>query len=484
MSSIQRAPLKMYGGALGGSVPLLLFIAGMIGLTISGGADMPVFWAVAWIACVIGFFFAASKSDYCSALIRGIGNSNGAVVITLYFFAGVFGQLLKEGGLVEGLLWIGTELHVTGAAFAVLALICAMAFSVATGTSVGTAAAMTPVLYPAGVMLGCDPAVLAVAILAGAGFGDNCSPHSDTTIASAASQGAEIKDVVKARIPFVLIAAAFSIVFVLVFGGGGEVTAKNTPGTETNPWGLLMFLSFLVLIFVVFRNRHMIEAFIWGIIAAVILGLVTNGFSFGDIFHFPAVKGDSSGLVQDGIASVANTMIFVLIILGLSQIMVEAGVIQKLLQFCERFVRGKRSAELAIIGVTTAVSVPISHNTAAALVVGPGFVNAMGRKFGIAPSRRAIMMDCSVTSLYFTIPWHSSVITWFGMLTIASHDWNIPLPSLWTSFMNPYAWGLFIVTIIAALTGWKRKAVGPHDVDADEDPEHGHLSRVDGEVHG
>lgn len=472
METAETPTLKMYGGALGGAFPLLLFIVGMVMLTFGGEAGMTTFWAVAWIACFLGFFLATSKSDYCQALIRGIGNSNGAVVITLYFFAGVFGQLLKEGGLVDGLLWLGVEAHVTGGTFALLALICSMVFSLATGTSVGTAAAMTPVLYPAGVMLGADPVVLAIAILAGAGFGDNCSPHSDTTIASAATQGASIKTVVRVRMPFVLIAAAVSMVLVFCFGGGGEITASSGPDAGTNPFGLLMLISFLVLIFAVFRNRHMIEAFVWGIIAAVVLGLATGGFKITEVFHLPQQSGESSGMVEDGIASVANTMVFVLIILGLSQIMVEAGAIQKLLHWCSKwFVRGPRSAEVAIIGVTTAVSVPISHNTAAALVVGPGFVNEIGRKYKLSPSRRSIMMDCSVTSLYFTIPWHSSVITWYGQLIEASKSWDIPLPSLWTSFLNPYAWVLFALILIAALTGWKRNAGGDGEMDQD-DPEH------------
>jgi Na+/H+ antiporter NhaC len=45
-----------------------------------------------------------------------------------------------------------------------------------------------PIFYPAGVLLGCDPGVLAGAIVSASIFGDNLAPISDTTIISAGTQ--------------------------------------------------------------------------------------------------------------------------------------------------------------------------------------------------------------------------------------------------------------------------------------------------------
>src|SRR5699024_7221674 len=267
---MEKNNLKMYGGAFGGSVPLLIFITGMIVVTFAGTGGTTSYWAAGWIAIVIGMFLAKDKYHYNETLIDGIANRYGAIIITLWLFAGVFGQLMTAGGLVEGLVWVGLEANMQGAYFAVIALICAMLFSLVTGTSTGTVIAMTPVLYPTGVFLGADPIVLAVAILAGAGFGDNVSPHSDTTIASASTQEARIKTVVLARMPMVIVAAIITIAVVFIFGGGGEVT-QNEVTENANPSGLLMLASFAVLLTAVFLNRHMVEAFIWAIISAVIL---------------------------------------------------------------------------------------------------------------------------------------------------------------------------------------------------------------------
>lgn len=460
---MEKNNLKMYGGAFGGSVPLLIFITGMIVVTFAGTGGTTSYWAAGWIAIVIGMFLAKDKYHYNETLIDGIANRYGAIIITLWLFAGVFGQLMTAGGLVEGLVWVGLEANMQGAYFAVIALICAMLFSLVTGTSTGTVIAMTPVLYPTGVFLGADPIVLAVAILAGAGFGDNVSPHSDTTIASASTQEARIKTVVLARMPMVIVAAIITIAVVFIFGGGGEVT-QNEVTENANPSGLLMLASFAVLLTAVFLNRHMVEAFIWAIISAVILGMINNNIALLDMFHIPTESGASSGIVEDGISSIVNPLVFVIIILAVTQIMIASGAIDKILAFVmDKFTKSARAAELVIIFVTAIISTPISNNTAAVLLVGPGFVKKIGEKFNLSPSRKAIMMDCSVTSFYFTIPWHSSIVTWYGLLVVASQQYDVPLPSIFTSFLNPYAWALFIVIIIAAITGWRRSY---------DDPEH------------
>ena len=110
-----------------------------------------------------------------------------------------------------------------GGVFVMLVFLAAMLFALGTGTSTGTCIALSPVVYPAGYFLGADPAMLGLAILSGAAFGDNLAPISDTTIVSAYTQGAEMRDVVRSRFPLAISAASISAVVFLVFGGGGEV---------------------------------------------------------------------------------------------------------------------------------------------------------------------------------------------------------------------------------------------------------------------
>ena len=91
--------LDMYGGILGGAVPLAVLIIGLVWLCLAERGGTQPFWACAWLALVIGLFFARKKEDYCLAAMRGIGDENGIVIITAWQFADVFGQLMAAGGL-------------------------------------------------------------------------------------------------------------------------------------------------------------------------------------------------------------------------------------------------------------------------------------------------------------------------------------------------------------------------------------------------
>ncbi len=106
-----------------------------------------------------------------------------------------------------------------------------IAFS--TGTSWGTMAILTPIVIPLAYQLpALNPNIDAslqnviflssiAAILAGATFGDHCSPISDTTILSSMASGSDHIDHVRTQLPYALMAAAISIIFGYLPAGYG-----------------------------------------------------------------------------------------------------------------------------------------------------------------------------------------------------------------------------------------------------------------------
>ncbi len=101
--------------------------------------------------------------------------------------------------------------------------VLAAAVSFATGTSWGTMAILMPLVYPLGAQLpvsaGYDPAVVTTihlaavrAVLAGAVFGDHCSPISDTTIMSSLASGSDHVDHVRTQMPYALTVATVAVV--------------------------------------------------------------------------------------------------------------------------------------------------------------------------------------------------------------------------------------------------------------------------------
>ncbi len=103
-----------------------------------------------------------------------------------------------------------------------LAFALAAAISFATGTSWGTMAIMMPLVFPLGAILpGVEnlPAATGAAIhmaatravMAGAVFGDHCSPISDTTIMSSLATGSDHVDHVRTQLPYALTVAAVAM---------------------------------------------------------------------------------------------------------------------------------------------------------------------------------------------------------------------------------------------------------------------------------
>lgn len=264
---MQEKKLEMYGGLFGGLIPLIVLVGGLVWLSVAERGGTKPFWACAWIALCVGIFFAKNKEEYCKAAMRGIGDRTGIVIVTAWLLAGVFGKLMAAGGLVQGLLWMGMTTGAQGGVFVVLVFLAAMLFALGTGTSTGTCIALSPVLYPAGYFLGADPAMLGLAILSGAAFGDNLAPISDTTIVSAYTQGAEMRDVVRSRFPLAISAASISAVVFLVFGGGGEVRPLPEMQASLNPSGLFMLLALGIVVVSALKGRHIIESLIYGNVA-------------------------------------------------------------------------------------------------------------------------------------------------------------------------------------------------------------------------
>lgn len=450
--------LRMYGGPAMAVLPLGVMVAVMVWLSVEERAAVDAFWVGGVLAVVVGLLVARTKRVYADAILRGLANQGGIVIIAAFIFAGIFGQLLASGGLIEGLLWFGLETGVEGALFTVLAFLTAMTFAVGTGTSVGTVVALVPVLYPAGVYLGADPLMLGAAILSGGAFGDNLAPVSDTTIVSAYTQDAEMGDVVRTRFPLAITAAALCLPVLFVLGGGGEVSDLPELGIDTDPVGLLMLGAVaVVIVSAVYFRRHVIESLIWGILSAGVLSLLIGGLDVDDLFHIPGERGESSGLIQDGVENMTGPVIFVMLILAVTQILVEAGVMERVLAWTQRRAANTvRQAELTSIGATLAVTVPLSANAPAMFLVGPTLVKPLGARFNLAPARKANLMDCSGMSLFYTMPWHNAVIVWYATMETAAKTHDIALPSIYSAFANPYSWTILAVLLFSVFTGWNR----------------------------
>ncbi len=118
--------------------------------------------------------------------------------------------------------------------------------------------------------------------------------------------------------------------------------------------------------------------------------------------------------------------------------------------------KGVRSAELTIVGVSLLFSIPLGANAPAILLVGPTLARPLGLRHNLAPARTANLLDCSVCTVFYMLPWHNAVIVWYATVLVAAGEHGIPTPSIAAAFANPYAWALLVVLLVSVLTGWNR----------------------------
>ncbi|MGI8946739.1 MAG: hypothetical protein ACR2FV_01915 [Ornithinimicrobium sp.] len=124
--------LQMWGGPLAALVPAVVLVGVLLWLSLAERAAISSFWVGGWAAVVVGLLLTKTPRELAGTIIRGLSNHTGAVIILAYLFAGVFGELLAKGGLVNGLLWFGVEPGVEGAFYAVLAFLLSCIFAAGT----------------------------------------------------------------------------------------------------------------------------------------------------------------------------------------------------------------------------------------------------------------------------------------------------------------------------------------------------------------
>lgn len=464
--------LKFRLGALGAAVPLMFFVGWAIITSVLGLSSEIGLVMGALFGLTLGLLFCKSRwENYAQGLFDGMAQPIGVIAVVAWFYAGMLAQVLQTGGLVEGLVWLGGISGASGGVFVGLTFVLAAVFSTAVGTGYGTTVAFSTLMYPAGVALGCDPVVLFGAILAGAIFGDNLAPVSDTTIVSATTQDADVPGVVRSRFKYSIMAAVPSLVlFVLLGNASGSVegndAALEAMMAQTDPTGLLMLVPFALVLLLALRGHHLITSLTWGIVLASVVIVVAGLAAPGDIMAFdPESDSVVTGALVDGVSGYVNMAILILLIVATAHLLRLGGTMDAVTRAMMRWIGDSvRRAELAIWGIVALLNSAITINTAAEIAAAP-FVRELGRKYRIHRYRRANMLDAVTSALGYIFPWGAPVLLGWATITTMQeqYDW---LPIVAPTEVFPFVfhgWCLLLIMLFAAATGW-----GLHFEDPDE----------------
>jgi len=453
-------PLRFIGGTFGAFLPFALFLIGVVFLGLSGAPAETGLWPILLGALILGLLLARDRHAYSDGMIAGMSRPVVMTMVMAWILAGVMGTLLGESGLVQSLVWLARSVGVSGGAYVVASFLIGALVSTATGTSLGTILVCTPLLYPGGGALGADPTILMGAILGGATFGDNVSPVSDTTIASATTQGADMGGVVRSRMKYALPAAGVALlVFWALGAGSGEVEGGVLEGTAGGA-GLVMLAVPVLVIVLLIRQRHLVEGLMMGILAAAVLGLVTGQFGWADLLYVDADRFAAGGLVLDGMQRGVGVSLFTILLMGLVAGLEGAGIMERLVGAATRGAKTATQAEWRIFATISAAVVLTTHAAVAILAVGR-FTKDVGQAFGLSPYRRANILDITVCTYPFLFPFFIPTI--LAASTTAGYEaFGMPRLSPWTiGLHNAHSWALLAVILLAIGTGWGRKEERP-----------------------
>jgi Na+/H+ antiporter NhaC len=446
--------LSYWGGSAGALAPLGLFLAGVSWLGLSGAPDESGFWPVLLMALALGVLLVRDREAYAEAVVDGMSRRLVMIMVLAWLLAGVLGTLLRESGMVEALVWAAGAAGVSGGGYVAAAFLVAAVFSTATGTSLGTLLICVPLLYPAGSSLGADPAFLLGAILGGATFGDNVSPISDTTIASAGTQGADIAGVVRSRVRYALPAALVSLTAALWLGGGPPAEVSTPPGGTFPYAGLTMLAAPALVLALLLRRRGLVESLVFGILLAAVLGLVLGAFQPGDLVGIDRDNFMATGLLLEGMRRAVGISVFTLLLMGLVGAIEASGLMDGLVSAARSRLRSARGAEGWIFATVTAAVILTTHSVVAILAMG-GLAKEAGESFGLGPYRRANILDVTVCTWPFLLPFFIPTIL-ASALTGGLE--GVPRLSPWSAGLhNVHSWALLGVIVLAIASGWGRQ---------------------------
>lgn len=443
------AALSFYGGKIGSWVPLGSLILFMLALVVTDHISLKVFWTSGFFALCTSFLFAKDRNRMSRIVLRGLTDPMFSTLVMIFFLAGILSHLLRQSGLINGLLWLSTSIGLNPAYMPVVTFLTCVIISTACGTAGGTIAAATPIMLPLSVGLGCNPALVMGAIVSGAFFGDNLAPISDTTIASATMMEQNVGVVVRNRLPYSILAGLIASGLYIFMGQTINATVAGTAQADPeHAKTLIMLLIPVVMVFLMLKGQELVSVLLICDMLAIVLNLGMGFLNFADLF---TVKGPIVAGIE-GMLSIVCFEVFLFALLALTR---SSGAFDQLLVHVIERCRGPKQAEMVTAGLVGAATIMTVINTVAIVVVGP-IANRLYRNYGLDRSRGANVLDGISCGMAGVIPYNASMMTMYS-LAVASGS----IPDSFSILSVPrYSFHcilLLVVFGIAILTGWNRK---------------------------
>lgn len=382
-------------------LPFIIFIAIYLGAGLyfqSAGVSMAFYQ----FPSVTAMFFAV-LSAFCLSrdpvmfkfgiFSKGAGNDNIMTMLMIYILAGAFSAVAAAMGGRDATVNLGMSL--IPPQFLTVGIFLISAFmGTATGTSMGTVAAIIPIAAGMAEKSGIPAPLILGACVSGAMFGDNLSMISDTTIAATRTQGCELKDKFKMNFLIALPAAILTIAVFLMAGTPSAVLSGNTDYT------LLKVLPYMAVLLLALLGVNVFLVLVSGIFLSGFIGLMDGTLS---VISF-------AQQIWTGFTGMSEAFFLALFCSGISEMISYYGGIAWLIEKLQGNIHSSRTAQLGIAVLVSLVDSATANNTVAIIVSG-GVAKKIAARFHVDPRKSASLLDIFSCVFQGIIPYGAQLLT-------------------------------------------------------------------------
>ena len=276
------------------------------------------------------------------------------LMIMIFALAGAFSGAAEAMGGTEAAVNFGLSIIPRQFVFAGVFVISS-ALGLATGTSMGTIAAMAPVAIGVATGAGLNPAIVGAAVIGGSYFGDNLSMISDTTISAAQGCGSEMKDKFRMNFFIALPAAIVALVLYTVLGGQGSGTI------EAGAYSVIQVLPYIVVLVSALMGINVALVLFIGILMTGVIGIAQGSVGF-----FEWIQA-----IGTGMSDMFSISIVAILISGIIGLVRYYGGVEWMVNAITAKIHSRRSAEYGIGLLSGILSGALVNNTIAIIVTCP-----------------------------------------------------------------------------------------------------------------
>ena len=387
--------------------PLIVFLLLYLLLSLVADDFYAVPLTVAFLAASLYSLFiirGESISRRFAHLAEGAAQPGVMQMLWIFILAGAFAATAKQMGAIDATISLALTSVPPG--FVLSSLFLASCFiSLATGTSVGTIAALVPIAGSMAEQTGASTAMMVAIVVGGAYFGDNLSFISDTTIVATQTQGCEMKDKFRANIWIALPAALICLALYACL-----------PGVNVEPGhlGEVSYPAIIPYIYIIVAALCGMNVMLVLASATVLAGAI--GIVSGALTPFGWLRA-----MNDGIMGMSELIIVTLLAAGLMQVIRRAGGIDWLMQLFNRRKGSRRKAELSMATMVVLTDFCTANNTIAILSVGP-LAKQLAERYGIPAKRAASILDTFSCLAQGIIPYGAQMLIASGLSAVNPLD--------------------------------------------------------------